>query len=198
MNATEHRKVPGRRRRLSVTDFHRMAEAGIFGESERVELIDGELVDMPPIGPAHADIVNVLVKALSRALSHTCAGERYLLTVQNPVQLHQYAEVYPDAAVVRQQRYNESHPTPEDVFLIIEVSDTTLTYDREVKIPSYAACGIPEAWIINIVDRCVEVYREPDCKARRYSRRQRIRTGTVCMRGQADLKLEPSELFAGS
>lgn len=196
MNATEYRKHPGTRRRVSVADFRRMAEAGIFRESERVELIDGEMVEMPPIGPAHADAVNIIVKALGRALSGgSDSGGSQLLTVQNPVQLDDCTEVYPDVAIVRDRRYSEAHPTPEDVFAVIEVSDSTLAFDRDVKIPAYAAAGIPEAWIINLPERCAEVHREPNRRDRRYTSRHVVRSGRVSLHAQPGIGLELDDLL---
>jgi Uma2 family endonuclease len=172
-----------------------MAQAGIFRESERVELIDGELVDMAPIGPAHADVVDIIVKRLGRALGYGDAGATHLLRVQNPLRLDDYTEVYPDVALVRQYRYTHAHPRGEDAFLIIEVSDSTLAFDRDVKIPAYAAAGVPEAWIANVPERCLELYRDGRPAERRYSSRQQLRTGVAAVRGQPDIRLELGELF---
>jgi Uma2 family endonuclease len=198
MNATEYRKVPGNRRRISTADFHRMAQAGIFAENERVELINGELVDMTPIGPAHADVVDMIVKNLGRALARGAVGRAHLLRVQNPVRLDDYTEVYPDVALVRQRRYNQAHPGGGDVLLVIEVSDSTLAFDRDVKMPAYAAAGIADAWIANIPQRCLEVYRDARPGERRYLSRQQVHAGAVSVLGQPEIRLGLGELFGAS
>lgn len=147
-----------KRHRLKVEDYHRMGEAGIFDENARVELIDGEIVDMVPIGSLHAGTVKRLIRLLERAL-----GETALLSVQHPVVLSPYSEPEPDIALLkpREDFYTRSHPGPEDVLLIIEVSDTTLRYDREVKVPPYARAGIPEVWLIDLESKQLEIYRHP-------------------------------------
>lgn len=178
------------RRRLTVKDFHRMAEAGILGENERLELIDGELITMPPIGPKHADIVNYINRSFARHLS-----DDKLVTIQNPVHLDRYGEVYPDAVIVRNRRYIDAHPAPKDVLLIIEVSDSTLGYDRGTKIPRYAAHGIGEVWLINVPEYCVERYRRPHSEEQHYEVVQRVERGTVAAQAIPEVRLALSELF---
>jgi Uma2 family endonuclease len=185
----EHHQAPVRRR-LTVKDFHRMAETGILGENERVELIDGELIKMPPIGPRHADIVNYITRNFAR---HLDADK--LLTIQNPVHLDRYGEVYPDAAIVQNRRYSDAHPLPNDVLLIIEVSDSTLSYDRDTKVPRYAAHGIGEVWLINVPERCVECYRQPYPEEQRYKGVQLIEHGTVVAQEIPEVELVLRELF---
>jgi Uma2 family endonuclease len=135
-----------------------MGEAGILCEDDRVELIEGELVDMPPIGSLHAGKVMRLVSCLTNALSN-----RAIVSPQNPVRLGEHSEPQPDLAVLRfrDDFYENSHPQPEDVLLLIEVADATIRYDREVKIPVYARYGIPEVWLIDLQAECVEVYLQP-------------------------------------
>jgi Uma2 family endonuclease len=178
------------RRRLTVEDFHRLAEVGILAEDERVELIDGELIEMPPIGPKHADIVNYITRIFARHLS-----EDKLVTIQNPVYLDRYGEVYPDAVIVRNRRYFDAHPRPNDVLLIIEVSDSTLGYDRDTKVPCYAAHGISEVWIINVPERCVEIYRQPRPEEHCYEGVQRVEHGTLAAQEIPEVRLVLSELF---
>lgn len=178
------------RRRLTVDDFHRMTEAGILGIEERVELIDGELIKMPPIGPRHADIVNYITRNFARHL-----GDDKLVTIQNPVHLDDYGEVYPDAAIVRNRRYFDTHPLPNDVLLIIEVSDSTLGYDRDTKVPRYAVRGIGEVWLINVPERCVELYRQPCPEEQQYQNVQRVERGTVVAQAIPEVGLVLSELF---
>jgi Uma2 family endonuclease len=146
------------RRKLDVGEYHRMAEAGILGEDDRVELIEGELVAMAPIGSGHAGTVNALTQLLVTAV----AG-RAIVAVQNPVRLGGYSEPQPDFALLkpRPDAYRSATPTPEDVLLLIEVADTSGRYDRRVKLPLYARHGIPEAWIVDLEERLVEVCREP-------------------------------------
>lgn len=140
----------------TVAEFHRMADAGLLDESDRVELVDGELVDMAPIGSRHAYIVN----KLSQMLSVAVAG-RLLVSVQNPVRLGDRSEPQPDVAVLKDGKYMDALPTAADVLLVLEVSDTTLDYDRDVKLALYARHGIPEVWLLDVNAREITVYREP-------------------------------------
>ena len=151
--------APPARHLLSVHDFHRMGEAGILAGDDRIELIDGGLIDMAPIGSAHAGMVIRLSQRLSGAL----AG-RALVSSQNPVRLDERSEPQPDIAVLRSRRdfYQESHPGPSDVLLVIEVADSSLDYDRDVKVPLYARHGVPEVWLVDLNARHVSVYRRPD------------------------------------
>ena len=127
------------RRRFTVHEYHRMAEAGILHEDDRVELIEGELIEMAAIGTRHFTCVNGLNRFLVRSV-----GDEAIVSVQNPVRLDEYGEPQPDLAVIRPRDYRESLPMPEDVLLLIEVSDTTLAYDRGVKLPMYARKGMRE------------------------------------------------------
>jgi Uma2 family endonuclease len=147
------------RHRLSVVDFHRMGEAGIFPEGQRVELVDGEIVDMTPIGSGHSGTINRLAKAIERAV-----GDRAIVAIQNPVVFGQHSELQPDLALLkpREDFYSRSHPGPTDVLLLVEVADSSLRYDREVKIPLYARHGLPEVWLVDLVHRQLLVHRSPD------------------------------------
>lgn len=144
--------------RFTVEDFHRMETAGILKEDDRVELIDGELIEMTPIGPAHSACVNRLTRILVQR-----AGDRALVSVQNAVVMRPRSEFYPDVAVLRPRAddYAAELPGPQDVLLLIEVADTALRFDREIKLPRYAEVGIPEVWIVNLSDASIEVYRDP-------------------------------------
>jgi Uma2 family endonuclease len=147
------------RRLLSVDDYHRMGEAGILNEGDRVELIEGELVEMAPIGSEHAAAVNDLTRLLIMAV-----GDRAVVSPQNPVRLDQHSEPQPDFAVLKPRRdgYRSALPTPQDTLLIVEVAHSSLAYDRAVKLALYASHGIPEVWIANIPAKEVEVYRRPN------------------------------------
>ncbi|HJR71550.1 MAG TPA: Uma2 family endonuclease [Gammaproteobacteria bacterium] len=152
-NATEPR-----RHRLTVEDYYRMGEVGILAPDARVELIDGEIIDMPPIGPPHAGTVNRLVRLLGRAV-----GDRAVLLVQNPVVLSRHSAPQPDLALAlpRADFYASRHPGPADAVLVIEVADTTLPFDRDVKIGLYARHGIREVWLIDVQAKHLVRYRTP-------------------------------------
>ena len=146
------------RRKFTVEQFHKMAESGILNEDDRVELIRGEIIEMAAIGLKHAACVNRLSNFLAWKL-----GNKVITSVQNPVELDDNSEPQPDVALLkpREDFYSSACPQPKDVFLIIEVADSTIKYDREVKIPLYAEEGVIEVWLVDINEECVEVYREP-------------------------------------
>jgi Uma2 family endonuclease len=147
-----------RRHRLTVSEYLRMGEVRILAPDARVELIEGEIFDMAPIGSLHAGTVTRLGRMLERAV-----GDTALVYIQNPVALSNYSAPQPDLALLRPREdfYTASHPGPADVLLVIEVADTTLRDDREVKAPLYAAHGVPEYWIIDLEGKEVHVFREP-------------------------------------
>ena len=146
------------RRRISVYEYHAMGEAGIIGWDERVELIDGEIITMSPIGPEHGASVDTGNFFLVSLL-----GRRAIVRVQGNVRLDEYNEPEPDFTLLkwRDDFYRHQLPGPDDVLLIIEVSDSSLSYDRNRKLALYARFEIPEVWIANIPARVVEVYRGP-------------------------------------
>ena len=157
------------RRPLTVAEYHRMGEVGILTADDRVELIEGELIAMTPIGSNHAGTVNALAYALFRVV-----GDRGVVAVRNPVQLDDRSEPQPDFAVLRPRAdfYRQATPRPQDVLLIIEVADSSLAYDRAVKRALYARHGIPECWIVNLAGGEVEVCRSPN--GERYSSVARV------------------------
>ena len=146
------------RHRFSVEDYHRMARAGILGEDDRVELIDGEIVDMAPIGPRHAASVDRLVRAFSRRLE-----DRAIVRVQSPVRLGERSEPQPDVALLRPRDdyYASGHPAAADVLLVVEVAESSAEYDRQVKVPLYGRHGVAEVWLVDLERGQVEVYRRP-------------------------------------
>lgn len=146
------------RRLLSVADYHRMAEAGILTDRDRVELIEGEIITMSPAGSPHAGTVKRLNRLFVRAV-----GDRAVVSVQDPVQLGDDSEPEPDIALLvpRGDDYTAAHPSAADVLLVVEVADSSLQYDRRVKRVLYARHGIPEMWIVNVEAGVVEVYRHP-------------------------------------
>jgi len=142
-----------------VHEYHQMAEAGIFGEDSRIELIDGDLIDMAPIGQGHAGVVNALAAAFFRA-----CGDHAIVSVQNPIRLDPTSEPQPDVAILRRRAdfyVTGDRPGPADVLLLAEVADSSLRYDKTVKLPLYARAGIAEVWIVDLQQRVVEVYRSP-------------------------------------
>jgi Uma2 family endonuclease len=146
------------RRPFTVDEYYQMAAAGILKPGDRVELIDGEIIQMAPIGDVHASEVDWLNDLFMRVL----AG-RVQVRVQNPLRLSDYSEPVPDIMLLRPRSdfYRSGHPTPADVILLVEVSDTTLRYDRGVKLPLYAREGVPEVWIVEIGPDQLTVHRDP-------------------------------------
>ena len=166
------------RHRLDINAYYKMAEAGILTDGQRVQLIDGEIIDLNAVGSAHAATMNDLAQLFIRALSNDVAR----VICQSPLRLDSYNEPEPDLTILRprEDRYRISHPGAADVLLLIEVSDTSLAYDRETKVPLYAKFGVPEVWIVEITGAAIEIYREP--KGAEYSVRER----------RADGRLSPS------
>jgi Uma2 family endonuclease len=144
--------------RFTVDEYYRMAETGVLAPDARVELLDGEIIDMAPIGPFHGGTVNSLIRLLGSP-----AKGRWLVVVQNPVRLGPRSEPQPDFLLVKpvDDDYQSRHPIPEDVFLLIEVAESSLSYDRNRKIPAYGRAGIREVWIVNLLEKAIEVFREP-------------------------------------
>lgn len=147
-----------RKHRITVHEYHRMAEEGLLAPDARVELIEGEIIDMAPIGPPHGSVVDELTYAFIHAV-----GRRAIVRVQGAVRLSERSEPQPDLALLkpRKDHYRRSQPAPSDTLLLIEVSDSTLRYDRHIKVPLYARHGIPEAWIIDTRAGKLHVFRSP-------------------------------------
>ncbi len=147
-----------RRHRLTVNDYYRMAETGILTADDKVELIDGELIDMTPIGSRHAALVDRLNHLLLPALSRFA-----IVRVQQPVRLSDVSEPEPDIAVVliRADFYESAHPKPDDIYLLIEVADSSLPYDRDLKLPLYARHGVREVWLVDIESKTLRMFRSP-------------------------------------
>jgi len=179
------------RHRFTVEDYHRMGQAGILSEQDRVELIDGEIVVMTPIGSPHAGTTTFLHGwFLPRLVG------RALIREQNPVVLSPHSEPQPDLAVVlpRSDHYRHAHPRAADIFFLIEVSDTTAEFDRTVKLPLYARAGIREVWIVDLAAACVEVYRQPGADG--YERMERFMRGqSVAPQAFPDLFLSVNDIL---
>lgn len=144
--------------RFTVEEYYRMAEVGILPRSARVELLDGQITDMMPIGPFHSGVVDRLIELFSELNK-----KRWIVRAQNPVRLDRNNEPQPDLMLVKRRAdsYTRSHPGPDDVFLLIEVADSSLEFDHSDKLPAYGKAGITEVWIVNLSEQQLEVYREP-------------------------------------
>jgi hypothetical protein len=183
--------MPLTHRRFTVDEYHRMAETGILTPDDRVELLDGEIVEMSPIGPRHARCVDDLNRLFQRR-----AGEAAIVRVQNPIVIGTHHEPEPDIvlAAPRPDRFGDAHPGPRDVLLLVEVADASLIRDRLRKIPIYAQAGIPEVWVVNLPGNAIEVLREPD--GHEYANRQVV-DGDATLRPHLlpFLSIEASEIL---
>ncbi|MBI5755402.1 MAG: Uma2 family endonuclease [Nitrospirae bacterium] len=145
--------------RFDIETYHRLISDGILREDDRVELIEGRIVDMTPIGSRHSAVVNRLNDLLTQKLQR-----RVIVSVQNPIQLLQeQSEPEPDITLLkyREDFYSDELPKGDDILLIIEVADTSLEYDRETKIHMYAKAKIQEVWLVNLLENCIEIYSSP-------------------------------------
>lgn len=160
------------RHRFTIDEYHRMGEAGIFHEDSRVELIDGDVFHMCPIGTRHTGGVNRLTALLIRRL-----GARAVVSVQNPMILDDFSEPQPDLTVLafRSDYYEGAHPRPSDTLLAIEVADSSLSYDRRIKANLYARKHVRELWIVDVVGKALDVYRRPSASG--YREHQRLMRG---------------------
>jgi len=180
-----------RRRRFTVEEYHLMAEAGVLHEDDRVELIDGEVVEMAALGSGHIACVLRLTTLLTERL-----GRSAIVSVQNSVRLSDFLEPRPDVALLRPREdfYAGRIPTAEDVLLLVEVSDTTLRYDRGEKAAFYARAGIPELWVVDLSGEEVTILSEPGGGA--YSEAETVgRGGRAVSRRVAGLSLSVDEVL---
>ena len=167
-------QVAYKKRLLTVKDFLEMGRQGILRPDERVELIRGEIVVMAPQGPVHANCIRRLTMLFTRRIvehGHDIAE----VSVQLPMVTSEHDAPEPDVTLVRAGDYADRHPAGGDVLLAVEVSVTTLRYDRDVKVPLFAEAGIPEVWIVNFEENVLEVYR--DLHEGRYRNRLSLSTG---------------------
>jgi len=179
-------------RKFTVEEYHKLAEVGILREDDRVELIEGEIVVNSPIGSKHAACVTRLTHLFTQRVE-----DRAIVSVQNPVRLSEHSEPQPDLALLRPRPdfYASEHPKPEDVLLIVEVAETSLEYDREVKLPLYAEHGIPEVWLVDVIQRRVEILKKP--QGERYTSVQAPTKDDEALAPEAlpELRLTLKELF---
>ncbi len=182
------------RRRFTTDEYRRMAEAGILTEDDRVELVRGEIIEMPPIGSIHAGRVNRVSALFAARL-----GSRAVISVQNPIQLSDDSEPLPDIAVLRPRPdfYERSHPTPADTLLIVEVGGSLVDYDRRVKAPLYARARIPELWLADVAADCLEVHQGPARDGYR-DLRVRRRGESVIIGAFPDVSFSVDELLGGA
>ncbi len=177
------------RRRFNIEEYYRMARAGILTEDDRVELIDGEVLEMTPIGPRHAITVDRLNELLVIRLAGTA-----IVRVQSPIRLSDDTEPEPDLAVLRRRSgYGEAHPTADDVLLLIEVAETSADYDRGIKLPRYARAGIPETWLVDLTGDIVEQYTGP--RADQYNSKQTLERGQTISAQSISLSLPVDAIF---
>lgn len=185
---------PRPRHRWTVADYHKMGEVGLLTEDARVELIEGEIVEMAPIGSPHGGKVKRLIRLFTSLI-----GNKAIVAAQDPIILGDHSEPQPDIALLkwRDDYYGKAHPQPEEVLLVIEVSDTTVRYDRDVKIPLYARHGIIEAWLLNIPNQCLEVYRNPQ-DGKNYQQMTTYTDGQIAPLALPEATLDVAELVASS
>jgi Uma2 family endonuclease len=177
--------------RFSVKEYYRMAETGVLRPDARVELLNGEIIDMSPIGPFHGGLVNRLIRIFTKK-----SKGRWMVSAQNPLRLDDHSEPELDVMLLKPapDDYTSRHPQPDDVFLLIEVSDTTLDFDHEEKLPAYGRAGVAEVWIVNLIDATIEIYREPHFTG--YGSKTIVRAGdTIAPLAFPDAAVDVAELL---
>ncbi|MBK7477601.1 MAG: Uma2 family endonuclease [Haliscomenobacter sp.] len=176
-------------RRVSVAEYHKMAETGMLPE-RGIELINGEIIDMSPIGSKHAAMVDRLNQLVSRQLD-----DQFIVRIQNPILADGFSEPEPDIAVVyyRDDFYENEHPKGADSLLIIEVGDSSAAFDRDVKLPLYAASGVPECWLIDLAGQVIYTFRAPDGNT--YQLSGRIDKGEIANAHHLGLTIDTRQIF---
>jgi Uma2 family endonuclease len=157
---------------LTVEEFVQMAESGVFSQDDRLELIEGEIVEMAPIGKLHAGCVRRLNRLLTGGL-----GNRAVVDIQNAAWINERSFFCPDVLLLREDFLENEWPSPQDIHLVIEVADSSFSYDRGLKMPVYARVGIPEAWLVAVEVDTISVYRRPS--PRGYQEIREYRRGDV-------------------
>jgi Uma2 family endonuclease len=177
--------------RFSVKEYYRMAETGVLRPDARVELLNGEIIDMSPIGPFHGGLVNRLIRIYGKL-----SNGRWQASAQNPLRLDDHSEPEPDFMLLKPSPddYTSRHPRPDEAFLLVEVADASLDYDLEEKLPAYGHAGVAEVWIVNLRDQSLEVYREPHFTG--YGGKTILRAGdTVAPLAFPDAAVDVAELL---
>ena len=180
------------KRYFNVDEYYRMERAGILKPDDRVELIEGEIIKMSPIGSPHAACVSRLEYLLHNLLD----TRKVMVRIQHPIRLDNFSEPVPDVAIVKPRRdfYSARHPIPSDVFVIIEVANTSVVADRHIKIPLYARALISEVWLVNLPKRVIETYFNPGEGSYRKSRKYK-RGETVVAHSVPGLKFEVNDIL---
>lgn len=162
------------RKKFTVHQYHQMIETGILTDRDRVELFKGEIIEMSPVGRRHAACVDRLTELFILRLA-----SKAIVRTQNPIRLSDDSEPQPDLAILRRRDdfYAAGHPQPQDIFLVVEVADTTIDFDREIKIPTYAQEGISEVWLIDLNAQVIEVFQTPTVQG--YQNIQRFQSGQI-------------------
>lgn len=177
--------------KFTTQQYHLMHEAGVFNEGDRLELINGEIKTMSPIGRKHVACIIRLDKLIQKKL-----GDRVMVSTQNSICLDDNSQPQPDLAILkpRDDFYEAGLPTPEDILLIIEVADSSIDYDRHEKAPLYASAGIPEMWLFDVNKKAIEGYSQPSALG--YKHIHRYDEGdTLAMRAFPDINFNWNELF---
>ena len=179
------------KRYFNVDEYYRMARASILKPDDRVELIEGEIIKMSPIGSPHAACVSRLDDLL-----HDFDKRKVMVRIQNPIRLDDFSEPVPDVVILKSRRdyYSTRHPIPSDVFIIIEVAETSVVADRHIKIPLHARSLIPEVWLINLPKKVIEVYFDPVAGSYRKSRKYK-RGETAVAQSVPGLELEVNDIL---
>jgi len=178
------------KRLISAVEYHKMAEVGILQPEDKIELLNGEIIKMSPIGSLHAGYVNIIDELLSDAL-----GKKVHINIQSPVRLGTFSEPEPDLLVLKRRKdhYLTRLPRPEDVHLLIEVADSTLEKDREVKVPLYAKASISEYWILNVPDKQLEVFTNPI--GGKYQNQKIIKGKDIAIFEAFEIPIKASDIF---
>jgi Uma2 family endonuclease len=161
-------------RLITTSEYDRMIEAGIYTENDRIELLNGEIIETMPKGPRHSVLNDSIIDLFAKTF-----GEKVYVRSQNPIVLDNFSEPEPDIVLVKppRRKYLENHPTPNDILLVMEISDTTLAYDRDDKEQAYSRNGIQQYLLLNLQNQTLEDYREPNADG--YGAKRTFRSGDV-------------------
>jgi Uma2 family endonuclease len=174
-------------RKLTISEYHKLAEVGVLRPKERIELLDGLLVQMAPSGPRHQSIVD----QLNEEFSAQNKG-RYKVSPGRPIPIPDFNEPQPDMVLFKKGVPSERHPAPSEIYLVVEVSETTLKQDEGKKLLAYQGAGIPEYWIVDVAAKIVRVHRLTQAKT--YSEETHAK-GTVALQSFPDVTIDPGNLF---
>ena len=182
--------VQAQTRKFKVAEFYKLAEVGILSEDDRIELLDGQIMVMAPIGENHRTVVDALAEIFTDQRQ-----ARYRVGVQNPLRIDDENEPQPDL-VLYDRVVVARHPTPGETFLVVEVADASLGYDQRSKIPVYAAAGIKEVWIVDLIGNCIHTYRRPATGSREYAEYSSFDRATwVSPHAFPDIRIQLAELI---